>query len=65
MDQKLIHEMDHKIDELRAFFKTVSQSLQKYLLEVDDENFIEKTYQDFLNNFYKGFKDYVSVGLIP
>jgi len=65
IDTNLIHKIDGEIDKLREFYHRTSHGLQKYLLETDDEVLIENTYKDFLNNFYKNFKDYVNEGLIP
>jgi len=65
MSQNLIHELDFEIDKLRNLYKAISSTLQKYLSELRNEVIMMTTYQDFLNNFYKYFKDYVNEGLIP
>jgi len=65
MSQNLIHELDFEIDKLRNLYKATSSTLQKYLSELNNEVIMMTTYQDFLNNFYKYFKDYVNEGLIP
>jgi AAA15 family ATPase/GTPase len=65
MSQNLIHELDFEIDKLRNLYKAISSTLQKYLSELNNEVIMMTTYQDFLNNFYKYFKDYVNEGLIP
>jgi len=65
IETNLINKIDSEIDKLREFYHRTSVGLQKYLLETNDEVLIENTYKDFLNNFYKNFKDYVSDGLIP
>jgi hypothetical protein len=65
MSQNLIHELDFEIDKLRNLYKATSSTLQKYLSELHNEVIMMTTYQDFLNNFYKYFKDYVNEGLIP
>ncbi|ATG97493.1 hypothetical protein [Mesoplasma lactucae] len=69
MDFQLNHNeilmIDDKVDQLRELSLNTRNALQRYLLEIKNEEKIKNIYVEFLNNFYKNFKDYINEGFIP